>query len=136
MSEEKLGTLSLLKHVNEILSGVIERLESRDSRRQAESKQASNVVKFPEKESPTLTKQHERLRDARITAGFRSARQAAIKFGWIGSTYGSHENGQSGLKIEQAIIYGEAFGVNPQWLVFGDYSNFAGHPKESKYTPH
>lgn len=49
-----------------------------------------------------------RLEQARIAAGFeKSARQAALHFGWAPSTYGAHENGQNRLKREPAEKFGE-----------------------------
>lgn len=65
---------------------------------------------------------HSRLRHARAKAGFRSARSAALKFGWVPSTYGAHENGQSGYNDETAQIYAKAFAVPSSWLKFGDDS--------------
>jgi phage repressor protein C with HTH and peptisase S24 domain len=62
----------------------------------------------------------ERLRSARISAGFNSARSAAIKFGWTPSTYAAHENGQNEFDPERASIYAKAFKVSPGWLLTGE----------------
>ena len=51
----------------------------------------------------------DRLRWARQKAGFPSARQAAIKFGWTGSTYAAHENGQNEFDERTAKLYGKVF---------------------------
>jgi phage repressor protein C with HTH and peptisase S24 domain len=62
----------------------------------------------------------ERLRSARFSAGFNSARSAAIKFGWTPSTYAAHENGQNEFDPERAAIYAKAFKVSPGWLLTGE----------------
>jgi hypothetical protein len=63
---------------------------------------------------------HYRLIQARKAAGFKSARAAAIKFGWNCSTYASHENGQSNYGLEKAEKYGLAFGTRAVWLLHGE----------------
>lgn len=62
---------------------------------------------------------HDRLRQARLSAGFSSAAAAARHFGWPGSTYGGHENGQRGIKQPDVAKYAEAFDVTPEWLFSG-----------------
>lgn len=59
----------------------------------------------------------ERLRDARVNAGWRSAQSAAEAFGWTISTYRSHENGARGFDVQDAKRYARAFKVNPGWLL-------------------
>jgi len=59
----------------------------------------------------------ERLLSARAAAGFRSARSAAIRFGWTIPTYGAHENGTNGFSPSDAQKYGDAFNVNWKWLM-------------------
>lgn len=61
-----------------------------------------------------------RLRQARIQAGFKSARSAAIRFGWKPSTYASHENGQTPVPHEAAIAYAKAFKTSHVWLLTGE----------------
>lgn len=63
----------------------------------------------------------DRLRTARIEAGFRSARSAALRHRWHPSTYASHENGQT-AKIPQdaAELYAKAFNVSAGWLLTGE----------------
>jgi phage repressor protein C with HTH and peptisase S24 domain len=68
----------------------------------------------------------ERLKSARISAGFSSARSAAVKFGWTPSTYAAHENGQNDFDPDRAAIYGKAFKVSPGWLLTGDGPNPGG----------
>ena len=63
---------------------------------------------------------HERLKEARLKAGFRTATAAIDHFGWGNSTYRAHENGQNNFKIEDAKIYGEAYAVSPSWLLLGE----------------
>lgn len=62
---------------------------------------------------------HERLREARLEAGYRSARAAAKRFNWAEATYGAHENGSRKFGLETARDYGRAFKRNPIWIVFG-----------------
>lgn len=63
------------------------------------------------------TDQHERLRRARIDAGFKSAAAAADAFGWKISTYRHHENSTRGFGQDHAKAYGRAFNVSPAWLL-------------------
>lgn len=62
----------------------------------------------------------DRLRQARTLAGYKSAAKAAAALGLTESAYRSHENGTNGFTAEQADRYGEAFGVDPAWLMFGE----------------
>lgn len=64
-----------------------------------------------------------RIRAARIAAGFRSAQEAARRFGWTPSTYASHENGQTRTpSLEVIEAYAAAFKVAPEYLAFGSNS--------------
>jgi len=63
---------------------------------------------------------HDRLRRARLLAGYHSARAAIERFGWKASTYRAHENGQNKFGARDAGAYARAFGVNPSWLLFGE----------------
>lgn len=51
----------------------------------------------------------DRLRRARIDAGYPDAASAARAFGWNEHTYKSHENGTRGLKLFVARKYAQAF---------------------------
>lgn len=62
----------------------------------------------------------DRLRQARIAAGFERAAQAARRLGVPASTYVAHENGQNDFGIEAATAYGRAFSVRPAWLLSGE----------------
>ena len=66
-----------------------------------------------------MDEQHDRLRAARIRAGFASARSAALRFGWNVSTYAAHENGQNRFGREDAANYSRAFSTNFAWLFLG-----------------
>jgi phage repressor protein C with HTH and peptisase S24 domain len=61
-----------------------------------------------------------RLRQARERAGFTSARSAALRFGWIPSTYASHENGQTPVPVKEASKYARTFKVSAAWLLTGE----------------
>jgi phage repressor protein C with HTH and peptisase S24 domain len=63
--------------------------------------------------------QGERLRQARIEAGFQDGTEAARRFGWTVPTYLSHENGTRGFRADKAQDYARAFKVAPEWLMFG-----------------
>lgn len=62
---------------------------------------------------------HQRLRDAREQAGFKSASNASTAFGWSPATYRGHENGSRGITIDAVEGYASAFGVDPGWIAFG-----------------
>lgn len=64
-----------------------------------------------------MEKPYERLRQARIDAGFKSASAAARQFGWGDATYRHHENGTRAYGIDQAQTYGAAFKVSAIWLL-------------------
>ncbi|MDO6485814.1 helix-turn-helix transcriptional regulator [Shimia thalassica] len=73
-----------------------------------------------------------RLKEARIAAGFRSAREAADSFGWTGSTYAAHENGTRGIKPSDIEKYARAFRSDPCLIAFGQTttkSTIAGVPE-------
>ena len=63
---------------------------------------------------------NERLREARIAAGFVSATDAIDNCKWKGSTYRAHENGQNNFNVEYATRYGKAYGVSASWLLLGE----------------
>lgn len=63
---------------------------------------------------------HDRLRQAREEAGFRSATAAAKAVGIPVGTYGGHENGSRSFDSVAATLYGTRFGVRPGWLLFGE----------------
>lgn len=61
-----------------------------------------------------------RLKLSRINRGFSSASKAAKHFGWTTSTYIAHENGQNDLRASLAKTYADAFGIDVNWLLFGN----------------
>lgn len=61
----------------------------------------------------------ERLKSARTAAGFKTAGDAAARFGWNKNTYASNENGNAGVSLERAADYAQAFGVSVDWLATG-----------------
>ena len=63
---------------------------------------------------------HQRLKEARQKAGYRTATAAIDAFGWSSSTYRAHENGQNGFKPSDAELYGKAYRVSPSWLLLGE----------------
>ena len=61
----------------------------------------------------------QRLKQARIDAGFASASDAARRLGITPSTYMSHENGNRSFGGEDAQLYSKRFGVSFEWLMLG-----------------
>jgi transcriptional regulator with XRE-family HTH domain len=64
----------------------------------------------------------DRLRQARLLAGFKSATKAAAAAGMSESSYRAHENGQNAFTPEQAQHYASVFGCDPVWLLIGPYA--------------
>lgn len=58
----------------------------------------------------------DRLRQARLDAGYETAAAAAEAFGWNRNTYASNENGNAPFSYRKAKDYAAAFGVSPEWL--------------------
>lgn len=69
----------------------------------------------------------DRLKHARILAGFESAASAARRFHWAEPTYSAHENGTRGFPMNKAQAYAAAFAVNLEWLITGK-----GAPKQGE----
>jgi transcriptional regulator with XRE-family HTH domain len=61
----------------------------------------------------------ERLRRARVSAGFERATDAVRKFGWSYSRYMNYENGERAVPPKQAIQYAAAYGVTVDYIYFG-----------------
>lgn len=61
----------------------------------------------------------QRLRQARIAAGFESASVAASSFGWPYQTYASHENGNRNIGHKHLVKYAKALRVPLDWLAYG-----------------
>lgn len=62
----------------------------------------------------------ERLRFARIAAGFKTGKEFADKHAIPQPTYAMHELGGRGLSREVAIAYSAALGVSFEWLQTGE----------------
>lgn len=63
-----------------------------------------------------MGERHDRLRQARIAAGFERASDAAARFGWNENTFKSNENGNAPFSFRKAKEYAAAFGVRAEWL--------------------
>ncbi|MFN3513906.1 MAG: helix-turn-helix transcriptional regulator [Phenylobacterium sp.] len=63
-----------------------------------------------------MEQRSERLRHARLEAGYETAAAAAEAFGWNRNTYASNENGNAPFSYRRAKDYAAAFGVRPEWL--------------------
>ncbi len=61
----------------------------------------------------------ERLRRARITAGFGRATEAVRKFGWNYSRYMNYENGGRAIPPKQAILFAAAYDISVDYIYFG-----------------
>jgi hypothetical protein len=61
----------------------------------------------------------ERLRIARLRAGFETGKDAAIAMGFPVSTYLAHENGSRGYPASKAATYARKFKVPEVWLLYG-----------------
>lgn len=61
----------------------------------------------------------ERLRIARVRAGFATAKEAAEAMNFPVSTYLAHENGSRGYPAKKAFTYARKFRVREQWLLYG-----------------
>ncbi|MBT3070762.1 XRE family transcriptional regulator [Rhodomicrobium sp. Az07] len=65
----------------------------------------------------------DRLRRARIGAGYDKASDAVRKFGWGYSRYMNYENGERAVPPKQAILFAAAFGVTVDYIYFGKGSD-------------
>lgn len=54
-----------------------------------------------------------------MDAGFATAADAAMTFGWKYPTYAGHENGNRGMKVPDLRKYAKAFNVSETWLMTG-----------------
>jgi len=68
---------------------------------------------------PHMSDPAERLRIARLRAGFETGKEAAEALGFPVSTYLGHENGSRGYPAGKAMIYARKFKVREQWLLYG-----------------
>ena len=66
-----------------------------------------------------MTTLSDRLRRARVAAGFATATDAATAFGWNGNSYRSAENGMRPPGRATLVTYARAFKVSTDWLLTG-----------------
>jgi hypothetical protein len=66
-----------------------------------------------------MTDPAERLRIARLRAGYETGKDAAEALGFPVSTYLSHENGSRGITATKAVTYARKYKVREQWLLYG-----------------
>lgn len=78
-----------------------------------------------------MRSKNERLRQSRIDAGYRSARDAAAALDVKYSTYAGHENGARDFDAEDAQRYARRFGVPLEWLLTGRQSRTVSQPRNS-----
>lgn len=69
--------------------------------------------------SDRMTDPADRLKVARLRAGFQTAKEAAESLGFPVSTYIGHENGSRGYSVKRASTYARRFKVSEQWLLYG-----------------
>lgn len=77
---------------------------------------------------------HQRLRHARMAAGYAKAADAARALGVRPATYAGHENGHRDFDYETAERYGRKFSVRGAWLLTGEEPMKRNAP--SSDTPH
>jgi phage repressor protein C with HTH and peptisase S24 domain len=68
-----------------------------------------------------MSTRHDRLRIARLQAGYKRMTDAVKALGWKQPAYKGHENGNAVYSYDAAKQYGEAYGVIPAWLYDDDY---------------
>jgi hypothetical protein len=66
-----------------------------------------------------MTDPAERLRIARLRAGYETGKEAAEALGFPVSTYLSHENGSRGISAKRAVTYARKYKIREQWLLYG-----------------
>lgn len=84
---------------------------------------------------PTITTSHsgDRLKIARIKAGYLTAKDFYEKFNIKASTYSAHESGRNPLSVKTAQQYGELLNTSFSWLLTGEETN---HEDVEKYLLH
>lgn len=70
-----------------------------------------------------MSEQGDRLRRARIAAGFKTAAAAARRFNFRANTYKSNENGHAPFSYAAAREYALAYAVSAEWLYDGKPSD-------------
>lgn len=72
--------------------------------------------------------ENERLKAARIAAGFPTAADAARGLGMPVGTYSGHENGHRGFPKSRAPFYARKFKTTEEWLLYGKGDQVAKDP--------
>lgn len=78
-----------------------------------------------------MTTPNDRLKQARLSAGYGTAREAAAALGIAESTYTQHENGLRGFPASRAPTYARKFKVSEEWLLYGKGGDDAADPLPS-----
>lgn len=77
----------------------------------------------------------ERLKQARLNAGYSTASDAAEAMGMSRATYIGHENGSRAFRIDAAEKYARWFRVRSSWLLTGEAPMKAGGLPEYERVP-
>lgn len=90
-----------------------------------------------DREAQIRKQQGERLKAARLAAGYRSGREAALSNGWPESTYRAHETGSRTMGQDDADRYARRFRaagarVTARDILFGA-SDETDHPEQSPH---
>lgn len=80
----------------------------------------------PAKANPEA--QGQRLKEARVRRGLRTASDAARWLQLAGPTYLAHENGTRTIRPDMAAYYAERFGVSANWILYGDEDGSTAAP--------
>lgn len=67
----------------------------------------------------SMSEKGQRLRKARMDAGFTTAKAAAEALGMAASTYSAHENGQNDFDLDVAQVYARKFNSDAFYLLTG-----------------
>ncbi|UXN74478.1 hypothetical protein N8D56_04875 [Devosia sp. A8/3-2] len=78
---------------------------------------------------------YERLKQARVAAGYATASDAAEAMGLSRGTYIGHENGSRAFRIDAAEKYARWFRVRSAWLLTGEKPMQAGGLPEYERVP-
>lgn len=83
-----------------------------------------------------MSEKSDRLRQARINAGYSSATAAARALSLSVSTYTAHENGQNDFDVDQARHYAKTFKTTAGWLLLGVNAPEIGIDDQLREIPH
>jgi SOS-response transcriptional repressor LexA len=61
-----------------------------------------------------------RLKQARVAAGYRTAKEFSDRFKIAQATYSTHESGARGIRLETAQYYAKLLNANTAWLLTGE----------------